>query len=220
MERFKISPLILAFTFAVGSGPGALAQEAQEESPSTDDRYRFAGASEEQLVVLSPTPTGVRWSWGKPADGEWDTALIAVKSAGAEIEPWVELSAGAGRIQQYLDPYALGLRWLNLTGLREHLSEGEVVAIHGHGVTIEPGEARVRFFANRLDLTKRILIIAPHPDDAELAAFGLYAGRNATIVTVTSGNAGDFNYRANVSDPAEHYRLKGYLRAVDSVTVP
>ncbi|MGH9322496.1 MAG: PIG-L deacetylase family protein, partial [Vicinamibacteria bacterium] len=59
-----------------------------------------------------------------------------------------------------------------------------------------------------------------HPDDAELAAFGLYAGRNASIVTVTSGNAGDFNYRANVSDPSEHYRLKGYLRAVDSVTVP
>jgi LmbE family N-acetylglucosaminyl deacetylase len=48
----------------------------------------------------------------------------------------------------------------------------------------------------------------------------LYAGRNATIVTITSGNAGDFNYRANVSDPAEHYKLKGYLRAVDSVTVP
>jgi hypothetical protein len=28
------------------------------------------------------------------------------------------------------------------------------------------------------------------------------------------------NYRASVSDPAEHYALKGYLRAVDSVTIP
>jgi hypothetical protein len=37
---------------------------------------------------------------------------------------------------------------------------------------------------------------------------------------VTAGNAGDMNYRASVSDPAEHYALKGYLRAVDSVTVP
>lgn len=42
----------------------------------------------------------------------------------------------------------------------------------------------------------------------------------ATIITVTSGNAGNFNYRENVSEPAEHYRLKGYLRAADSVTVP
>jgi len=63
-------------------------------------------------------------------------------------------------------------------------------------------------------------MLAPHPDDAEIAAFGLYADRNATIITVTAGNAGDFNYRAQVADPAEHYLLKGYLRAVDSVTVP
>ena len=63
-------------------------------------------------------------------------------------------------------------------------------------------------------------MIAPHPDDAEIAAFGLYADRQASVVTVTAGNAGDMNYRASVSDPAEHYALKGYLRAVDSVTVP
>jgi len=65
-----------------------------------------------------------------------------------------------------------------------------------------------------------ILVLAPHPDDAEIAAFGLYAGRNATIVTVTSGNAGDANYSDNFGDPAEQYLFKGYLRAVDSVTVP
>ncbi len=63
-------------------------------------------------------------------------------------------------------------------------------------------------------------MIAPHPDDAEIAAFGLYADRQASVVTVTAGNAGDMNYRASVSDPAEHYSLKGYLRAVDSVTIP
>ena len=63
-------------------------------------------------------------------------------------------------------------------------------------------------------------MIAPHPDDAEVAAFGLYADRQASVVTVTAGNAGDMNYRASVSDPAEHYALKGYLRAVDSVTIP
>ena len=39
-------------------------------------------------------------------------------------------------------------------------------------------------------------------------------------MTVTAGNAGVMNYRAQVADPPEHYRLKGYLRAVDSVVVP
>jgi LmbE family N-acetylglucosaminyl deacetylase len=87
-------------------------------------------------------------------------------------------------------------------------------------VTIEPGPATLRTFANGLDLSRPILILAPHPDDAEIAAFGLYAGRNATIVTVTSGNAGDANYQDHFPDPAQQYLFKGYLRAVDSVTVP
>ena len=69
-------------------------------------------------------------------------------------------------------------------------------------------------------LTKKILVLAPHPDDAEIAAFGVYAGRNATIVTVTVGNAGDANYEAVITDPAEHYRFKGTLRLIDSITVP
>jgi LmbE family N-acetylglucosaminyl deacetylase len=48
----------------------------------------------------------------------------------------------------------------------------------------------------------------------------VYADRNATIVTVTVGNAGDANYEAVVEDPAEHYRVKGTLRLIDSITVP
>jgi hypothetical protein len=87
-------------------------------------------------------------------------------------------------------------------------------------VTLEAESATLRLFDNHLDLRQRILVLAPHPDDAEIAAFGLYADRQASVVTVTAGNAGDMNYRARVSDPAEHYALKGYLRAVDSVTVP
>jgi LmbE family N-acetylglucosaminyl deacetylase len=98
--------------------------------------------------------------------------------------------------------------------------DGAAVQIRGRGVTVEPGAATLRLFANRLPLAGPILILAPHPDDAEIAAFGLYDGRNATIVTVTSGNAGDANYVDQFPDPAEHYRFKGYLRAVDSVTVP
>ncbi len=146
--------------------------------------------------------------------------MLAVRSWGAEQEPWIEVSVGQFRIQQYLDGNAVGVRWLNLTGLREHLAAGAEVIIHTHAVTLAPEEGTLRLFDNRLDLRQRILVIAPHPDDAEIAAFGLYADREATVVTVTAGNAGDMNYRASVSDPAEHYALKGYLRSVDSVTVP
>jgi LmbE family N-acetylglucosaminyl deacetylase len=187
----------------------------------TDDRYRFVtGQSDEQAVTLARTPDGVSFTWTQPARTGWDTALLAVRSAGAEARPYVEIDAGGARIQQHLDMNAVGLRWLNLSSIRGQLTNGTAVQIRTHGITIEPGATTIRLFTNALDLRGRILIVAAHPDDAEIAAFGLYAERNATIVTVTSGNAGDFNYRANVSDPAEHYLLKGYLRAVDSVTVP
>jgi LmbE family N-acetylglucosaminyl deacetylase len=210
MEQPEVPGLILALTFVVSSVAAA-----------EDDRYRFAeGASEETTALLTATPVGVQWNWVSPREDDWHTAFLGVRIASAEKEASVEIASGGARIEQYLDPYATGLRWLNLTGLRGHLANGTVVALEGRGVTFEPGEAKVRVFSNHVDLSKKILIVAPHPDDAELAAFGLYAGRDVTIVTVTSGNAGDFNYRANVSDPAEHYKLKGYLRAVDSVTVP
>jgi LmbE family N-acetylglucosaminyl deacetylase len=186
-----------------------------------DDRYRFTpGAGEERTLTLLAADGAVRWSWSKPARA-WDTALLGVRvDAGDEAAPWVELSAGPARAELYLDPGAEGLRWLNLTRLRDQLADGAPVEIRGHGVTLEPGAATLRLFENRLPLGAPILVLAPHPDDAEIAAFGLYAGRNATIVTITSGNAGDANYLDRFPDPAEHYRFKGYLRTVDSVTVP
>jgi LmbE family N-acetylglucosaminyl deacetylase len=184
------------------------------------DHYEFAAAdSVTHVIRLSRIADGVRFTWPRTVS-QWDTALLAVRSWGAEQNPWVELSVGEFRIQQYLDTNAVGVRWLNLSGLRYKFAAGTEVIIRTHAVTLEAETATLRLFDNHLDLQQRILVIAPHPDDAEIAAFGLYADRQASVVTVTAGNAGDMNYRANVSDPAEHYALKGYLRAVDSVTIP
>jgi LmbE family N-acetylglucosaminyl deacetylase len=217
---------LLVTVFAGAQSASSPAQEIPPAasipgSPSTDDRYKFVdGFSTEVQIELTRTPEGARFVWPNISSSDWDTAILAVRSWGAEANPMMKISAGSSEIVQYLDPNAIGLRWLNLSGLRNQLSNDVPVEIGAHAVTIEAGIATLRLFKNKLDLTKKILILAPHPDDAELAAFGLYADRNSTIVTVTSGNAGDMNYRANVSDPAEHYLLKGYLRAVDSVTVP
>ena len=187
----------------------------------TYDPYQFAtGSSVEQHVRLTGTPEGARFTWPKVSATKWDTGLLAVQSWGAESQPWVEVSAGSVTTRQYLDPNAIGIRWLNLSGLRAQLAGGAEVTLRAHAVTLGGDDATLRLFQNQLDLGKPLLIIAPHPDDAEIAAFGLYAGRQSTIVTVTAGNAGVMNYRAQVADPPEHYRLKGYLRAVDSVVVP
>jgi LmbE family N-acetylglucosaminyl deacetylase len=208
-------------TIAIAAVLYAAAAAGQAGVETPDDRYQFAaGQSTEIFVAVERTPEGVQLTWPGTKGARWDTALLGVRSAGAEPRPWVEITSGPARLEQHLDGNALGLRWLNVSSLRPQLAEGSTIRINTHGVTIEPGPAPLRLFANDLDLDETILILAPHPDDAEIAAFGLYADRKATIVTITSGNAGDFNYRANVSDPAEHYLLKGYLRTVDSVTVP
>jgi LmbE family N-acetylglucosaminyl deacetylase len=210
-------PLSILTALALSTAAGAaLAQDA----PAGDDRYRFvSGRSDEHSVALEAAPAGVRFVWSGPRPG-WDTALLGVRVAAGATDPSVEVSAGGARVRQHLDANGQGLRWLNLTGLRGALEDGAAVELQGQGVTLAVGPATLRTFANGLDLSRRILIVAPHPDDAEIAAFGLYAGRNATIVTVTSGNAGDANYAAEFPDPAEQYLFKGFLRAVDSVTVP
>jgi LmbE family N-acetylglucosaminyl deacetylase len=196
------------------------AASAATAARNDSDPYEFAAAdSVTHVIRLSRMADGVRFTWPRTGT-QWDTALLAVRSWGAEHDPYVEVSVGEFRIQQYLDANAVGVRWLNLSGLRERLAGGTEVVIRTHAVTLEAEAATLRLFDNHLDLQQRILVVAPHPDDAEIAAFGLYADRQASVVTVTAGNAGDMNYRASVSDPAEHYALKGYLRSVDSVTIP
>jgi LmbE family N-acetylglucosaminyl deacetylase len=185
------------------------------------DPYRFdVDKSVEQSVRLAHTREGVRFTWPHMSATAWDTALLGIKSAGAESQPWIEVSAGTATARQFLEPNAMGIQWLNVSGLRNELVAGAQVTIRANAVTLEGENASVRLFQNRLDLRKPLLVVAAHPDDAEIAAFGLYADRQSTIVTVTAGNAGSMNYRAQVADPPEHYRLKGYLRAVDSVVVP
>lgn len=185
-----------------------------------DDTYQFADGFGQQLpVTTSATPAGVQVAF--PAAGKpWDTALLGVRVTAQAGSPYIDLAVGPTRVRQYVDSGAHGLRWLNLTGLRSQLTAGAVLELRPQAAHIEVGPATVRLFASQLPLDGRILVLAPHPDDAEIAAFGLYAERNATIVTITAGNAGDANYAADFAVPAEQYRMKGYLRAVDSVTVP
>jgi LmbE family N-acetylglucosaminyl deacetylase len=69
-------------------------------------------------------------------------------------------------------------------------------------------------------LSSTLLVIAPHPDDAEIAAIGVYAYRKATIITVTTGNAGPRSYEAVFDNDPDLYHFKGRIRLIDSITVP
>jgi LmbE family N-acetylglucosaminyl deacetylase len=110
---------------------------------------------------------------------------------------------------------------VNLTFLRGAMV-GTRISLRGEGISFTSPAATLRLFERSHDFSKPVLVLAPHPDDAEIAAFGLYAdaNRTATVVTVTAGNAGSPTYEAVFDDPGDQYLFKGRIRVIDSITIP
>src|ERR1700694_5644429 len=92
---------LAALSIAIGA---LSAQISAAQAPSeTGDPYEFkAAGSVPQSVRLSRSADGVRFTWPHTA-AAWDTALLAVRSSATERDPYVEVSVGELRIQQYLD---------------------------------------------------------------------------------------------------------------------
>ncbi|HUP39187.1 MAG TPA: PIG-L family deacetylase [Vicinamibacterales bacterium] len=159
--------------------------------------------------------------WPEVVDARFDTALLGVQinADATAAAPYIEIAAGGTSDRQYFPAGDAGERWLNVTFLRGAVV-GTRISLRGDGVTFGAPAARLRLFERSHDLSKAVLVLAPHPDDAEIAAFGLYANRNATVVTVTAGNAGSPTYEAVFDDPGEQYLFKGRIRVIDSITIP
>jgi LmbE family N-acetylglucosaminyl deacetylase len=76
------------------------------------------------------------------------------------------------------------------------------------------------FSFENLDIkNKKVLIIAPHADDAEISSFGLYGdAKESFIVTVTAGE-GNCSYCCIEQDKEKQSLLKGNLRVFDALTI-
>lgn len=184
------------------------------------DTFRFRdGAGRLVHVTIEHVGGGTVLQWPAGADA-WDTALLGVTVRSGLPSSFIEITAAGRTDRQYFGPDDTGPRWINLSFLRGALTAGTPIVFHAAGLLITAGPAPLRLFSNTLDLSRTVLVIAPHPDDAEIAAFALYADRNSTVVTVTSGNAGPRTYEAVFDDDAEMYHFKGRIRLIDSVTVP
>ncbi|WP_117882572.1 PIG-L deacetylase family protein [Aureibaculum luteum] len=114
---------------------------------------------------------------------------------------------------------AKNTRYINISKLINSNS-GEIDFFYNNIAIIDP-TVELIIFKNSTIQNKRTLIIAPHPDDAEIAAYGLYAkNSNSFVVTITAGEAGDFTYDEVYKDTIKHYLKKGQLRTLNSITVP
>ena len=196
-------------------------QQAQPAAPQSGSFTFREGRSRVIDLTIADVGGTSGIVWPEVVDARFDTALLGVQinADATAAAPYIEIAAGGTSDRQYFPAGDAGERWLNLTFLRGAMV-GTRISLRGDGVTFSAPTARLRLFERSHDLSKAVLVLAPHPDDAEIAAFGLYANRNATVVTVTAGNAGSPTYEAVFDDPAEQYLFKGRIRVIDSITIP
>jgi LmbE family N-acetylglucosaminyl deacetylase len=191
-------------------------------NPRIDYRYRFDDAVAALPAQLENDRLSIT---GELA--ERDTLFLQVRLRatwlGRFLEPGVWIESSTDEDRQSFELGVSGLRYLNLTGLARALAVGEV-RLRGRHCRID--------LANDDDLKllrarhpdyrqQRVMVIAPHADDAELAAFGLYSqAREAWIVTLTAGEIETEHYRRMGLDGVAAARLKGRLRAWDALAAP
>ena len=157
-------------------------------------------------------------------DGSAQTAFLVlhVQSTwlGRFCDPFIEVRHGHGCYRQYFERGVAGQRHLNLSP----------VFPGGGGVTQARVSLRGRWLRWRREATlslfapppidgARVLVLASHPDDAEIGAFGMYAGGQSWVTTLTAGAGGVANL-SSVVPGADTARWSANLRGWDSLTVP
>ncbi|PHS73634.1 MAG: PIG-L family deacetylase [Cycloclasticus sp.] len=185
--------------------------------PGGDYRYRFDAAFAVR-PEWSADGSSFNPSWEK---GKYDTALLAVNVQhswlGKFLDPHIKIKSSGIERTQYLERSASGLRYINIS---EVIESGDPISIEPIHCQIQAGSAEVLLFSNPLLNNKKLLVIAPHADDAEIAAFGLYSSNDSSIVTITAGEVGANKYESRYTDAKQASLLKGRLRAWDSIAIP
>jgi LmbE family N-acetylglucosaminyl deacetylase len=183
--------------------------------PSRDYAYDLAGTD---AVVATVDLGQGSFAWPESLP-QGDTLLLEIDLESV-TGPAPRLTAATGdrSVRQVFEAGAKGRRFLDVSPLRA--VAGERVSLIGEGVTWKTGAARLFVYRNPPLAGRRVLVLAPHPDDAEIAAFGLYRRTGADVITVTAGDAGGENFKALFPESAEHYRVKGWIRTWDSISVP
>ncbi|MFD2643837.1 PIG-L deacetylase family protein [Pseudomonas japonica] len=188
-------------------------------SPAQDYRYRFPDDCEQPVRLREG-----RLHTEQPLllDGTETLILqVRLKSSwlGRFLDPGVFLGSGEARDLQTFERGVNGLRYLNLGGMGAALDEGGL-ALRGHRCRLL-GEPKLWVIRHPDYRRQRVMVIAPHADDAELAAYGLYSQAEETwIVTLTAGEIEAEHYQQMGLAPAAAAQLKGRLRAWDSIAVP
>jgi hypothetical protein len=186
---------------------------------SSDAAYDFSRSSVSRLPAMLRHSTLTVPARTDPAD----TVLLAVRVQaswlGRWFEPHIDVQSGQQHLRQAFALGASGLRYINLSPLQ--LDRAAPIRLNGTRLKVGDQTAQLYYLHSDVDFAHpRILVLSPHPDDAEIAAFGLYSGSDAYVVTVTAGEGGGSAGAFGRFGHDDAYLLKGRTRVWNSLVVP
>ena len=188
-------------------------------SPRDDYRYDFPAGSIALPVSLGPH--GLHVATGALPENE-ETLVLEIEVKASLLGRWLDpqvLIEGVENDRQDFERGVRGKRYINLSGQGPALRAGQLRIRSRHCRLAQ--QAVLHAFHNPDYARQRLLIVAPHADDAELAAFGQYSRcPDAWIVTLTQGEIEAEHYQRLGLDKAAAARLKGRLRTWDSIAAP
>jgi LmbE family N-acetylglucosaminyl deacetylase len=156
-----------------------------------------------------------------PTQIVWDTAVLRLEIdtdwPARWFEPSVTVDSGRFAAPQFFERGARGARYVLVpAGVRP----GQRVRLRGNGLRWSPQRAELLLWHSAFAPGANVLVLAPHPDDAEIAAFGLYSATKSYVVTVTAGNYPNKAYAHLYAEAAAQNRVTARVRTWDSLTVP
>ncbi|HYC72474.1 MAG TPA: PIG-L family deacetylase [Opitutaceae bacterium] len=205
--------IFLCCAVVLAAALGARAQRPRFE-PQRDYAYDLAATDAAVAEVVLDTGG---FAWPELPPGDTVLLEVTVIATGPDA-PKLSAARGTAQVHQVFEENSRGRRFLDVSPLR--LGAGGRVMLAAEGMAWVEGPARLFVYRNTPLAGRRVLVLAPHPDDAEIAAFGVYRRTKADVVTVTAGDAGGANFEALWSEPGEHFRVKGWIRTWDSISVP
>ena len=191
--------------------------EIIDYNPTQDYHYTFENANSVKLELKN----------GKlilPSNlGKDKTAFLKVniKSTllGNFFYPHIEIKSQTQSVNDYFEYGGSGNRYLNISSLL--LEETmEIELVNKYLEILEP-TVELIYYTNSIHKDSKIMVISPHPDDAEISAFGLYSKfPNSFVLTLTAGENGPMHYDELFSDSLRHFLKKGQIRTINSISVP